>query len=69
MTRVQLLLRTADDIARKSKVDPMLHAQGFAEAWRLANPASFRQLAVIAGMKPDPILHGLFLGELDKRAK
>jgi hypothetical protein len=40
-----------------------------ADSWRRAPDQSFTELSVLAGMRPQPILRGVFQDALDARAE
>jgi hypothetical protein len=67
--RVSILLQVADSIAKRSQVDPVRDAVPIARSWARATPTQFRQLAIIAGMKPpDDAVFRLFVEALQGRA-
>lgn len=70
--RILLLVEAADHVARTGGVDPMRNARGMAEAWRRSRPESFRELLLLAGMRPPEdggVMRRLFLDALDERAE
>lgn len=68
--RVNLLLQAADAVAKRSGIDPERSACAIAESWRLARQESFRELAVLAGMRPpDEVVQRQFVEALEGRAR
>jgi hypothetical protein len=66
LRKADILVVVAYYVAAKGR---LFDKKKIAEAWRRAPEQSFVELSILAGMKPQPILRGVFQDELDKRAE
>ncbi len=65
LRRADILVACAYYVAAKGRV---FGRAAIAESWRRASGQSFSELCVLAGMRPEPVLRGVFQDELDGRA-
>jgi hypothetical protein len=69
-SKIAKLLDAADLEARRGGLDPIFHAAGIAEAWMHASPLHFRQLAILAAVRPpSPFTIAEFMDALNHRAQ
>lgn len=66
LRKADILVAVAYFVAAKGRE---FDKRRIADSWRHADDQSFRELSVLAGMRPNIVLRGVMQDELDRRAE